>query len=133
MFWVRDLAASLLFYRDGLGFAVDRQWIDEGRLRWCWMTRDSAALMLQEAGREGPRHGRHDETTATVIVHFICRDAIGAWRELLARGVAAKRPFVGNAMWVTEVVDPDGHRLVFESPTDAAEESEYAGPEGEPA
>jgi hypothetical protein len=28
-------------------------------------------------------------------------------------------------MWVTGVADPDGYQLYFESPTDAAEESEW--------
>jgi catechol 2,3-dioxygenase-like lactoylglutathione lyase family enzyme len=37
------------------------------------------------------------------------------------------RPFVGNGMWVTEIRDPDGYQLCFESPTDAPEESEYHG------
>jgi hypothetical protein len=29
-------------------------------------------------------------------------------------------------MWVTGVTDPDGYRLFFESPTDAAEETRLA-------
>ena len=52
-------------------------------------------------------------------------DALAIYREITSRGIAAKRPFVGNAMWVTSVADPDGYRLDFESPTDAPEESEY--------
>ncbi|MGH7426842.1 MAG: hypothetical protein ACREJ4_00475 [Candidatus Methylomirabilaceae bacterium] len=43
------------------------------------------------------------------------------------RGIAAKRPFVGNHMWVTSLKDPDGYDLHFESPTDAPEEMEYEG------
>lgn len=39
--------------------------------------------------------------------------------------VEARRPFVGNGMWVTSVVDPDGYQLYFESRTDAPEESIY--------
>ena len=54
---------------------------------------------------------------------FICADAVGLYREFVSRGLDAKRPFVGNKMWVTEVVDPDGYRLFFESRTDAPEES----------
>jgi len=49
---------------------------------------------------------------------------VALWRGLVARGLSAKRPFVGNGMWVTRVSDPDGYVLVFESPTDAAEETE---------
>ena len=39
----------------------------------------------------------------------------------------ATRPFVGNGLWVTTVVDPDGYRLDFESPTEEAEETVYGG------
>jgi lactoylglutathione lyase len=45
------------------------------------------------------------------------------WREFASRGLPAKRPFVGNGMWVTEISDPDGYHLLFESPTDAPEET----------
>lgn len=34
--------------------------------------------------------------------------------------------FASNNTWVTSLADPDGYRLEFESPTDAAEESVYS-------
>lgn len=40
-FWVSDLDLSLRFYVDGLGFTVTKKWIDDGKLRWCWL--ESAA------------------------------------------------------------------------------------------
>jgi lactoylglutathione lyase len=61
-----------------------------------------------------------------VSICFTCRDALAIYRELRSKGVEAQRPFVGNAMWVTSVSDPDGYKLVFESLTDAPEESEYS-------
>ena len=66
-----------------------------------------------------------EELGVGVSICFTCRDALAIYRELKSRGVEAKRPFVGNSMWVTEVTDPDGYKLFFESPTDAPEESEY--------
>jgi hypothetical protein len=36
-----------------------------------------------------------------------------------------KTPFVGNRLWVTQLVDPDGYKLDFESPTDVPEETIY--------
>ena len=126
LFWVRDIQASLRFYRDGLGFAVAKEWVDEGRLRWCWMTLGDAALMLQESWADGPHRNLADGPAGRgVVIHFLCRDALAVYRDLLSRGVAAKRPFVGNAMWVTELADPDGYRLVFESPTDVPEDTEW--------
>ncbi|MET0272563.1 MAG: VOC family protein [Phenylobacterium sp.] len=115
LFRVADMAASLAFYVDGLGFEVTNRWPEAGALRWCWLQLGGAALMLQ-AGAPTPGEG--------VTLYFICADAPAIWREVVARGVAARRPFVGNGMWVTELADPDGYRLAFESPTDAAEESE---------
>ena len=38
-------------------------------------------------------------------------------------GVAASEPRVGNGQWVTEMADPDGYKLFFESFTDAEEGS----------
>ena len=126
LLWVRDIQASLRFYRDGLGFAVAKEWADEGRLRWCWMTLGNAAVMLQETWTEGPDRNVADGPVGRgVILHFICRDALAVYRDVRARGVEAKRPFVGNAMWVTELSDPDGYHLVFESPTDAPEDSKW--------
>jgi hypothetical protein len=43
-----------------------------------------------------------------------------------SRGIQAAKPFVGNAMWVTFVTDPNGYKLDFQSPTDVPEETEYS-------
>ncbi|MGA7382157.1 MAG: VOC family protein [Terriglobales bacterium] len=127
-FMVSDMQASLRFYVDGLGFEKTNQWIVDGKVRWCWLQRGGAALMLQEMEREG-RHAWKTEGKRGlgVGVYFICEDAIALWREVTTRGIAAERPFVGNAMWVTSVSDPDDYRLHFESLTDAPEESVYTG------
>ena len=126
LFGVRDIQASLRFYVDGLGFTKTNEWIDEGRLRWCWLELGRTAVMLQEFWREGPHRNVPDGEVGTgVSINFICRDALTVYRDFRSRGIGAKRPFVGNAMWVTEVIDPDGYRLFFESPTDVAEETLY--------
>ena len=118
-FGVSNMDASLRFYIDGLGFEMKNKWIDEGKLRWCWLEIGEAAVMLQEFRLDG-------KVGIGVSICFTCEDAIKIYREITARGIAAKRPFVGNAMWVTEVSDPDGYKLFFESPTDAPEESELS-------
>lgn len=126
-FAVSDIQASLRFYVDGLGARMTNQWIDEGKLRWCWLQLGNAALMLQEFRKSTEKVGEG------VTICFICEDALAFYREVTSRGIAAKRPFVGNAMWVTSLTDPDGYRLDFESATDAEEESEYEGNAGVPA
>jgi lactoylglutathione lyase len=128
-FMVSNMEESLRFYVDGLGFERTNQWIVEGKIRWCWLQHGAAALMLQEFHRPGQDfHSAIGTTGAGVSVWFQCKDALAIYREITSRGIAAKRPFVGNAMWDVSVIDPDGYRLHFESPTDAPEESLYSEP-----
>ena len=127
-FAVVDIETSVRFYVDGLGFTMTKTWIDEDKLRWCWLELGGAALMLQEFAREG-----HDSWVPEckvgegVSLNFICRDALALYHAFTARGRQAGQPFVGNGMWVTSLVDPDGYHLYFESDTDAPEESVYSG------
>lgn len=120
--WVTDMAASLRFYVDGVGFTRTRQWVNEGKLEWCWLELGGASLMLQEV-----KQALADKLGAGMTLNFICQDALAIYRELKTRGLNAERPFVGNGMWVTGLTDPDGYRLFFESLTDAEEESVYDG------
>jgi lactoylglutathione lyase len=123
-FWVHDLERSLRFYVDGLGFTMTKDWIDGGKRWWCWLELGHAVVMLQEFWKEGHHRNLPDGTVGVgVSINFICKDALAIYRDVRSRGVAAKRPFVGNGMWVTQLADPDGYSLLFESPTDAPEES----------
>jgi lactoylglutathione lyase len=123
-FWVRDIEASVRFYVESLGFTVTRNWVDDGKLRWCRLELGETAVMLQAFWTEGHHRNLPDTKTGVgVSICFICEDAVAFWRDLTGRGVPAERPFVGNGMWVTQVSDPDGYHLVFESETDAPEES----------
>jgi hypothetical protein len=126
-FGVHDITASLRFYVDGLGFMKTIEWTPEGKLRWCWLELGGASIMLQEFWKSGS----HTNVPATKLgagmsICFMCKDAIALYREFKSRGLAPRRPFVGNRLWVTQVTDPDGYELFFESPTDAPEESEYS-------
>jgi catechol 2,3-dioxygenase-like lactoylglutathione lyase family enzyme len=120
-FNVSNMETSLRFYVDGLGFRMTKQWMDEGKLRWCWLELDDTALMLQEYRTPPPA-----PLGAGVTICFVCDDALAIYHSVVARGVPASRPFVGNGMWVTSLTDPDGYRLDFESVTDVPEETEYA-------
>ena len=130
-FGVTDMESSLRFYVDGFGFTMKRHWIPdgnghcpaEGKIRWCWLELDNAAIMLQEVSPQS----RPKEVLGTgVSVCFQCEDALALYREFKERGISTRqRPFVGNHMWVVMLTDPDGYRLDFESPTEAPEESEW--------
>ena len=128
-FRISDMQSSLRFYVEGLGFILTRNWINQGKLRWCWLQLDGAALMLQEFRREGPNAWLPTSKVGEgVSICFQCNDALSLFRQFTARGVQASLPFVGNAMWVTSVSDPDGYKLDFESPTDTPEETIYQQP-----
>jgi len=127
-FNVTDIEASLRFYVDGLGFVPTKQWVPEGRIRWCWLQLGEAALMLQEYWRDGYRAGAPEGPLGQgVTICLMCADALAIYHDLTSRGLSATRPFVGNGLWVTSVTDPDGYRLDFESPTDVPEETVYSG------
>jgi lactoylglutathione lyase len=119
---VSNIEASLRFYVNGLGFEKTKEWIDDGKLRWCWLQLEGAALMLQEYRPDKRPSGKPGEG---VSLCFQCNDALAIYRTAHSRGLKPQRPFVGNAMWVTILPDPDGYKLDFESPTDAPEESAY--------
>lgn len=130
-FMVSSMQASLRFYVDGLGFAMTKKWTPDGdgKVRWCWLELGEAALMLQEFRKDHhPNSGRAQGSLgAGVSICFICRDALAIYRQVIARGIEAKRPFVGNGMWVTSLSDPDGYRVDFESYTDVPEETVFSG------
>jgi catechol 2,3-dioxygenase-like lactoylglutathione lyase family enzyme len=124
---VTDMERSVRFYTDGLGFVMKNQWMPDGKLRWCWLTRGGASLMLQEFAKSGPDAPKpEDKLGQGVSLAFQCEDAVALYHEFRSRGIEAKEPFVGNSMWVTILSDPDGYKLDFESPTDVPEETKLS-------
>ena len=118
---VDDMERSLRFYLDGLGFEKKVEWVVDEKIRWCWLDLGDASLMLQErTHRDGPIGG------AGMTLCFICEDAIALYREFTLRGIACTEPEVGNGMWFTDIVDPDGYRLEFESRTDVPEDTKLS-------
>ena len=130
-FAVSKMQDSLRFYVDGLGFEMTKKWIDEGTVRWCWLQRGGAALMLQDFRREeGESWSPEGKLGLGVSIVFICDDALEIYREATAKGIQASIPFVGNAMWVTSLRDPDGYSVEFESYTDVPEDTVFSEDDG---
>jgi lactoylglutathione lyase len=128
-FRVTNMEESLRFYVDGLGFEMTKKWIPDGdgKVRWCWLELGNAAIMLQEYRREGLNSWVPESKVGVgVSISFQCKDALVIYKAVKSRGIAAKKPFVGNGMWVTIVQDPDGYDLEFESLTDVPEETVFS-------
>ena len=115
---VTSMERSLPFYREGLGFALTNQWLVDDKVRWCWLTLGKASLMLQEI-----RKPTSDKLGQGVSLCFSCKDALTLYHAFRGRDIEASEPQVGNNMWVTTILDPDGYRLEFESATDVPEDT----------
>ena len=126
-FAVSNIERSIRYYVDGLGFQMTNRWIDEGKLRWCWLQHGGAALMLQEFRKEGPDARVLPEKVGRgVSICFQCNDALEIYRDITSRGIQASEPCVGNGMWVTCLSDPDGYKIEFESLTDVPEDTKLS-------
>lgn len=126
-FWVLDIEKSIHFYVDCLGFSKTKEWLVEGRIRWCWLEHGGASVMLQEFWDDAPvRKSTGSKLGEGVSIAFICDDALSLYLQFISRGVNVAEPFVGNNMWVVSVSDPDGYNLFFESLTDVPEETQYS-------
>ena len=123
-FMVKDMKASINFYVKGLGFSMAESWVDNGKLKWCWLVIDSAALMLQEYDEKNNMPQR--KPGEGVEIFFLCEDALAIYSQITSNGISASEPFVGNKMWVVQVKDPDGYKISFESFTDVAEETKFS-------
>ena len=123
-FCVSNMERSIHYYVQGLGFEITQRWVVDGRLRWCWLQLGGAALMLQEFPKEG-----HDSWVPQgkvgegVSIYFQCKDALAIYHAVGSSGIQAQRPFVGNNTWVVTLLDPDGYKIHFTSPTDVPEDT----------
>jgi len=116
---VSSMETSLRYYVDGLGFTIKNKWVVDGKVRWCWLELGGADVMLQEF-RRPPQPGDG------MSLCFQAEDAVALYHEFGSRGIEASEPQVGNALWVTNLADPDGYRLSFSSPTDTPEETKLS-------
>jgi lactoylglutathione lyase len=114
---VADMPASIRFYVDGLDARIAARWEPEGELRWCRLELGGTSLMLQTFGPTLRERPSANPLGLGVSLAFQCADAIALYHELLARGVDASEPIVGNGLWNTSVTDPDGYVLEFASST----------------
>jgi catechol 2,3-dioxygenase-like lactoylglutathione lyase family enzyme len=104
-FAVSDMQRSLTHYVDRLGFKMTNKWVDDGKLRWCWLEHGRAALMLQEHRTDG-HNARVFEGRCGEGTEFACTTEEGG--AAAGRGGEGTRPFAALAPFT----DHDGYTLL---------------------
>jgi|CXWL01.1.fsa_nt_gi catechol 2,3-dioxygenase-like lactoylglutathione lyase family enzyme len=110
---VRDIEASVRFYRDALGFRVEGRAESDGGLFWCRVSRGGASVMLQQWD---PEDGLIDGRGRGVTLYVLCDDVDLLYSELLSRKLRLDPPRTESyGMRQLFVPEPDGYALCFES------------------
>jgi uncharacterized glyoxalase superfamily protein PhnB len=104
---VKDLARSVEFYRDMLGFTVDFE--ADG---WSFLSRDQFRLMLGHCPDEVPARDIHDHSW---FAHVTVEAIDELHREFKQRGVNPTQDIEDKPWGMREftVTTPEGHRIVF--------------------
>ena len=113
---VRDLDASLRFYRDVLGFAVSQTVPPAPPFVFAWMVRDGVPVFLN--AREGVVDDLPELAArtpgGTVTLFVIVDDVDGLHAQVAAHApvvMPLKTQFYGMREFA--ITDPDGHVLIF--------------------
>ena len=118
---VFDMAASLAFYRDKLGFAVTGDSGQGDESGWVMLELGNATIMLNTAydGGERPeapdpaRMAAHRDT----CIYFACPDVDAAHEHLKANGIESEPPTVAPyGMKQLYITDPDNYNICFQCP-----------------
>jgi catechol 2,3-dioxygenase-like lactoylglutathione lyase family enzyme len=114
-FIVKELQASIAYYRDRLGFALDFQGPADGPY-YAGLSRDGIGVMLKAVSPEVPpcpNHTRHD--WARWDAYIYTRDPDALFDEFRQRDVSVVTPlsFIDDGLWGFEITDADGYVLAF--------------------
>lgn len=117
-FIVRDVAVSLEFYRDRLGFEVRYQAPDDAPF-FAIAGRGATQIMLKAVAAEVeplPNPERHEWAAWDAFIHVEDPDALAA--EFTERGTTLRRPpsNTDDGLRGFEVADPDGYVYFFGRP-----------------
>lgn len=113
---VEDLEASLDFYRNALGFAVEDRHDADGKPIWALISHGSVRLMLNRPDGADSATRRARPSYGETLFYFYVPDARAAHEELGDRGYGPG-PLEEQAYGVLEFTlrDPDGYELAFAS------------------
>ena len=114
-FIVKDLQASITFYRERLGFQLDFQGPD-GDVYYAGVSRDGIGIFLKAILPDVlpiPNHTRHEWAPADALIYSTDPDAL--FDEFSRRGASfvKKLSFVEEGLWGFAITDADGYVLVF--------------------
>jgi catechol 2,3-dioxygenase-like lactoylglutathione lyase family enzyme len=114
-FIVRDLKASVAFYRERLGFQLDFEG-PEGGVFYAGVSRDGVGIMLKTILPDVlpcPNHTRHP--WARWDAYIYTRDPDTLFDEFRQRGVpfVKELSFIDDGLWGFEITDADGYVLAF--------------------
>jgi catechol 2,3-dioxygenase-like lactoylglutathione lyase family enzyme len=108
---VADIVQSLAWYRDGLGFVVDREFAREGRLMALSLRAGSVRILLtQDDGARGAGRVKGEGFSLSIVTTQDLNAIARRVAEYTGTGVAAEDSRFGR---VLRLQDPDGFRLVL--------------------
>ena len=114
-FIVKDLQASIAFYRERLGFQVDFQGPPDD-VYYAGVSRDGVGIMLKAITPEvlpRPNHTRHEWARWDAYIYTLDPDPL--FDEFRQRGVTFVKElsFIDDGLWGFEITDADGYVLAF--------------------
>ena len=120
---VGDMSVALAFYRDLLGFELERDGADEGNVA---LVRGDARIMLEiQAGFYSPGYNAAIEerlgSTSAIALYMEATDLDDLYRRVTDAGVTIVDPLAERDWGQREftIADPDGLWLTFWQATDA--------------
>jgi glyoxylase I family protein len=120
---VFDMPKALAFYRDVIGFTVERSSSPGDDADWVLLSLAGFELMLNTAyesharppAPDSARQAAHGDTA----LYFGTPDVAGVFEQLRARGAVLEPPSrTGYGFLAISLMDPDGYSLVFHWPAD---------------
>ena len=114
-FIVKDLQASIAFYRERLGFQLDFDG-PEGDVYYAGVSRDGIGIMLKEILPDVlpcPNHTRHPWARWDAYIYTLDPDTL--FDEFRQRDVSFVKElsFIDEGLWGFEITDADGYVLAF--------------------
>ena len=114
-FIVKDLQASIAFYRERLGFQLDFDG-PAGDVYYAGVSRDGIGIMLKEILPDVlpcPNHTRHPWARWDAYIYTLDPDTL--FDELRQRGVpfVKELSFIDEGLWGFEITDADGYVLAY--------------------